>query len=84
MCMSLTRRLQLLLDEEQYERVADRAAREHRSVASVIREAIDQSLAVPDGRRRRAGDRILAADPMPVPDPDDLRRELDGLRGRHG
>ncbi len=38
MCMSLDRRLQLLLDEERYARIAGIAQREHRSVASVIRD----------------------------------------------
>lgn len=82
-CMSyrihmLTRRLQLLLDEEQYARVADEAQRRQVSVAAVIRDAIDQAL--PDARaarRRAAIDAILAAEPMPVPeDPADLKREI--------
>jgi predicted DNA-binding protein len=42
MCMSLLeRRLQILLDAERYDRVAGEATRSGRSVAAVIREAID-------------------------------------------
>ena len=37
----LERRLQLLLDADRYDRVAAEAARSGRSVAAVIREAID-------------------------------------------
>lgn len=79
--MTMSRRLQLLLDEDRYTRVA-RAAREQRvSVATVIRDAIDTSLP-PGGRRQRAAARvILDAEPMEVPDVDDLLGELDELRG---
>lgn len=78
----MTRRLQLLLDEERYRRVSDAAARTHRSVAAVIRDAIDQSLAPTHRRRGAAAKRILAADPMDVPPGDELLAELDEVRGR--
>jgi hypothetical protein len=77
-CMSmLDHRLQILLDEERYKKVADLARARRVSVAAVIRGAID---CLPMGAERRdaaiAG--ILAADPMPVPeDPSELRAELD-------
>ena len=83
MCMSLSRRLQILLDEDRHERLL-RAARERRqSVGALVREAID--LAFPDvaSGRRRAGRAILAAEPMPVPEePAELRHELDEARSR--
>ena len=82
MCMSLDRRLQLLLDEERYARVEAIARREHRSVASVIREAIDAHTAASPDRRAAAWARIVEADPMPVSSPADLRAELEGMRGR--
>lgn len=37
----MERRLQLLLDQQRYERVASEAERQGRSVAAVIRDAID-------------------------------------------
>lgn len=83
MCMSLDRRLQLLLDEERYARVAAIAERERRSVASVIREAIDAHTSASPDRRAAAWARILEADPMPVPSPADLHAELEDLRGRN-
>ena len=82
MCMSLDRRLQLLLDEERYARVEAIARRERRSVASVIREAIDAHTSSSPDRRAAAWARILQADPMPVPPPEDLRAELEQMRGR--
>lgn len=79
MCM-LTHRLQLLLDDERYERVHALARQRGTSVATVIREAIDRGLPAAQQRRSAAGRRILAAEPMQV---EDLHTELDDLRGRH-
>ncbi|MBA3245202.1 MAG: antitoxin [Actinobacteria bacterium] len=79
--MPLTRRLQILLDEERHERL-QRASRERRqSVGALVRAAIDQALPGDEERRRLAGNAILEAEPMDVPaDPADLRRELDEAR----
>lgn len=76
----LTHRLQLLLDDERYERVHALARQRGTSVATVIREAIDRGLPATERRRSAAARRILAAEPMPVAD---LLAELDDLRGRH-
>lgn len=56
----MTRRLQLLLDEERYQRVAAKAKKERLSVAAVIRDAIDVSLGSNDSleRKRLAGKRL--------------------------
>lgn len=78
MCM-LDHRLQILLDDDRYNKVSSEARRRGISVAAVIREAID---ALPSTQRQRqaAIEAILAADPMPLPaDPQDLRAELDAL-----
>ena len=65
----LTRPLQILLDEERYERWA--------SIATVVREAIDSRYPVVDPRPGEAAAAIVAAAPMPVPDdPTELKREL--------
>jgi Ribbon-helix-helix protein, copG family len=76
----LNHRLQLLLDDERYERLTALARQRGSSVAAVVREAIDRGLPATQRRRSAAGKRILAAEPMPV---DDLLAELDQLRGRH-
>src|SRR5438309_1352455 len=75
----LTKRLQLLLDEERHRKLTKLAKEQGVSVGAIIREAIDNVPSVEDLERRREAIRaILAAPPMPVPaDPADLRRELD-------
>lgn len=82
MCMSLDHRLQLLLEEEQFSRLAARARAEGRSVGSLVRQAIDMMWFEPDASRRTSADVILTADPMPVPGPTDLRKELDDAHER--
>ncbi len=84
MCMALDRRLQLLLDEERYQKVAAVAQQRGSSVAAVIRDAIDRGLRSPADRRSAAGRRILAAKAVAVPDAAELVAELDELRGRRG
>ncbi|CAN5777137.1 antitoxin VapB7 [soil metagenome] len=78
--LMLTRRLQVLLDEGQFRRLAAAARRRRVSVATVVREAIDRDLSGPAARREAAGRRLLAARSMDVPDPKALRNELDELR----
>lgn len=81
----LERRIQILIDEARYQRVAAEAKQRGVSVASVIREAIDRGLPETTQRRRAAARRILDAPDMELPlDPSDLRKELDDLRGRRG
>ena len=80
MCM-LDRRLQILIDETRYRRLAARARERNTSVAAVIREAIDVAFPADLARKRAAWKRIRAAEPMPVPaDPRELKAELEELR----
>jgi hypothetical protein len=81
MCI-LTRRLQILLDERQYARLAAFADERNLSVGAAVREAIDQVVPATTDERASALKRLLAAAPMDVPAPADLRTELDELRGR--
>jgi len=74
--------LQILLDDDRHRRLTAVAQARGVSVASVVREAIDRGLAVPDGRRRAAGARVLNAPDMPVGDPEELLAELNELRSR--
>jgi predicted DNA-binding ribbon-helix-helix protein len=76
----LNHRMQLLLDDERYQRVQALARQRGTSVAAVIREALDRGLPVTQPRRSAAARRILTAQPMPV---GNLIAELDDLRGRH-
>jgi len=78
----LTRRLQVLLDDRRYARLASEAERRSVPVAVVVREAIDAAFPNGADERSDAARAILAAQPMPVPDPADLRREIDAVRAR--
>ena len=81
MCM-LDHRVQILLDDERYQKVTREAKRRRVSIAAVIRDALDQ-LPTDAEVRRTAIDAILAAEPMPLPaDPAELRHELDAARDR--
>ena len=81
MCMPMQRRLQLLLDEPRYRRVAAEARRRKTSVAAVIREAIDRSLAPDLEAKRAAWEGLMSAEPMPVPETvEELKAELDEIR----
>lgn len=82
MHMALDHRLQILLDADRHERLLAVARERGVSVATVVREAIDRGLPAPDARRRAAAARLLAAEAMPVPEPEDLSAELDDLRAR--
>jgi hypothetical protein len=81
MCM-LDHRVQILLDDARYQKVAREALRRGVSIAAVIRDALDR-LPADAEVRRTAVDAILAAEPMPVPaDPAELRRELETAHDR--
>lgn len=81
MCM-LHRRLQVLIDDDRYDRLAVRAAERGTSIATLVREAVDLAFPRLDPNRAAAAESILAAAPMPVPEPAELRAELEELRAR--
>ena len=81
MCM-FEKRLQILIDEPRYRRLAAAARERRQSVSSVIREAIDVALPADLAEKQAAADAILAAEPMPVPDTiEELKAELEELYG---
>lgn len=74
--------MHILLDEARYQKVMREAQRRGISVGAVIRQAIDD-LPIAQEQRRSALERILAAEPMPVPaDPTELRDELNRAHER--
>jgi hypothetical protein len=79
----LDRRLQILIDEERWSRLEDEASRRKVSVSTLVREAIDERYPGRDQERRAALRSLLDAEPMPAPEVDELRRELDEIRSRH-
>ena len=81
----LERRLQILVDQERYDRLEREAGQREVSVAAVVRSAIDAHLDDQQRRRAAAGRRLLAwpLPDAPEPDWDELREayEEDRLRG---
>jgi hypothetical protein len=84
MLMLKARRLQILVDEDQYRRLEAVAAQRKVPVAVVVREALDDKLPSAPEARRRAFEAILSAPPMAVGSPEELREELEALRDRRG
>jgi hypothetical protein len=80
--MARGHRLQILLDDERHRRITSLARERGVSVATIVREAIDRGLASPGDRRKSAGRRLLDASDMPVPEPPQLKEELEALRAR--
>lgn len=86
MCMStLTRRTQILLDEDRYRRLSEEADARNTSVAALIREAIDLALPTTSSNRERAASeflRLAREEPDPGLSPSDLKREILSLNER--
>jgi len=77
----LDRRFQILLDRERFDRLSAAARARGVPVAALIREAIDHAFPAISPERARAARDILSAPDMPVPEPAELRAELEALRG---
>lgn len=65
---SLTRRTQLLLDDDLHRRLREIATQRGISIGALIREAIGEKLSSVQDARAEAIDKLLAAEPMPVED----------------
>lgn len=72
----LARRTQVLLDEDRYARLEERARRTGASVGALIRQAIDVAYPAAPSDLERAGQELLDADPIAVADWPELKREL--------
>ncbi len=72
----LTRRTQLLLDDDLHRRLREIAAQRGISMGALIREAIDEKLSQAQDDRARAIDELLAAEPMPVEDWPIMKRQM--------
>ncbi len=77
---TLSHRTQLLLDDERHRRLEDEARRTGRSIASLVREAIDAryELAQQSAGRRKAAATLLEAPRPSDPEPDwaEVERDL--------
>ena len=79
----LNHRLQVLIDDERYERLKRESQATGVPVGEIVRRAIDRELPVTANERSAAIQRLLAAEPIPVPDdPADLKAEILAARGK--
>ena len=82
MCM-YERRLQILIDDRRYRRVAAAAQERKTSVAAVIRDAIDQALPADLAEKRAAWKELKKAEAMAVPKTvEELKAEIHELHDR--
>jgi len=80
----LTRRTQVLLDQDRYDRLEQRARETDRSVGAVIREAIDGAFPPRAMTRDEALEHFRTAPRLPGRDaPEDIRREILARHARH-
>lgn len=76
-------RLQILIDDERYERLKRESKSSGVPVGEIVRRAIDRALPVTANERSAAIARFLAAEPIPVPDdPADLKAEILAARSK--
>jgi len=78
----LDRRLQVLIDQDRWTRLEQESERRGVPVAVLVREAIDERYPGRTEQRRAALQAILDAEPMSVPGPEELRAELEAIRGK--
>lgn len=77
------RRLQILIDEPRFRRVAAAARLRKTSVSEVIRAAIDQALPADLEKKRAAWEELQKAKPIPLPKTvKELKAEMRESRGR--
>jgi hypothetical protein len=73
----MTKRVEMRLDDETYEDLAEFAAERQVTVSAVIREAIELLREKRDyEERKRAVDEIAAMEIEEMPDPDELARQM--------
>ncbi|TDI37181.1 MAG: hypothetical protein E2P02_23300 [Acidobacteria bacterium] len=67
--MSKTKKIQVTLDEAQYDKLAEIASREGRKLAAIVRESIEKYTLAPEAERskREALEQLFSVDPAPVP-----------------
>ncbi|HEV3070296.1 MAG TPA: CopG family transcriptional regulator [Solirubrobacteraceae bacterium] len=73
---ALTRRTQLLLDDDLHRRLRETAEQRGISMGALIREAIDEKLSSVQDARAQAIQELLDAEPMPVEDWPLMKRQM--------
>ena len=74
---TLTRRLQVLLDEERYARLERMAQERGTTVAALVRDALDRAYPVEGLRADAAADRFLARSPVDLGSWEEAKAEIE-------
>ncbi len=69
-----------MIDDARYRRLLAAARERKRPVGALVREAIDNAFPATSQRRHTALREILSAPRIPVPEPENLKEELDQIR----
>jgi hypothetical protein len=77
----LTRRLQVLLDEERFSHLEHLARQRATTVAALVRDALDRTYRE-DAALDEAADRFLAREPLELGSWEGAKREIEGSLGR--
>jgi predicted DNA-binding protein len=81
--VSKTKKIQVTLEEEQYQELERIARRDGRKLAGLVRESIEKYCLTPEAERakRKALEELLSLEPTPVPeDYGTWKREYGGLK----
>lgn len=73
---TMTRRLQILMDEDRYQLLDRESQHTGKPIAELIRDAIDHMYGIDRTERHAALERLLAAEPMPVEDWDSMKQDM--------
>ncbi|MDN5749498.1 MAG: ribbon-helix-helix domain-containing protein [Pseudonocardia sp.] len=77
----LTQRLQLLIDEDRFARLAQEAERRGSSVAALVREAIDATFPPSFPSRSAAAELLLGAEPIRIGGWAETKAEIELMYG---
>lgn len=73
---TLTRRLQVLVDDARYRRLERLAARQRTSVGTLVREALDRTYGLDGPSPDAAAERFLERPPLDLGDWDEAKRDI--------
>lgn len=74
---TMTRRLQILIDEGRLRRLERLAAQRDSSIATLVRDALDRTYDLSGADPTAAAERFLAREPIDVPDWPDAKAEIE-------
>jgi predicted DNA-binding protein len=78
-----TKKIQVTLEEDQYESLAKIARRQKRKLAAVVRESIEKYCLAPEAeqKKKRALEELLSVEEAPVPEKyEDWKRQYGALK----